>query len=154
MLIREPQQLIDALQHGVCLRHDGFTHRSEDHPPPVALDERHAEGFLELLQLRGERWLADEAGVGGATEVTVLREGHQVFEVAQVHGRQRPLSEQTEIDENDIRNTPSAQVPFELLHSARTKSRPQSLLTPNASLPIIPDGPFPFPSTSFTPSTL
>ena len=42
--------------------------------------------LLELLDLRRQRRLADEAGLGGAAEVPVLGHGDQVLEVAQVHG--------------------------------------------------------------------
>ena len=43
--------------------------------------------LLELLELGRQRRLADEAGLGGPAEVAVVGHGHQVPEIAQVHGR-------------------------------------------------------------------
>ena len=73
---------------------------AEDHPGPLhdllagvgeqdvaraALDERDAELLLQLLDLRRQRRLADEARLGRPAEVAVVGHGDQVLEVAQVH---------------------------------------------------------------------
>jgi hypothetical protein len=59
----------------------------EHHLARRTFDERNAEFFLQLADLRGQRRLADEAGFGRAAEVLVVGEGHQVTQVAEVHER-------------------------------------------------------------------
>ena len=62
----------------------------ERHVIGLPLDELHAEVFLELLQLRGQRRLADEAALGGAPEVAAIGHRYQVAQVFQLdvrHGR-------------------------------------------------------------------
>jgi hypothetical protein len=59
----------------------------QQHLARRALDQRHAQLVLQLLDLRGQGGLADEAGFGGAAEVPMLGQGNQVVQVAQVHGR-------------------------------------------------------------------
>jgi len=53
----------------------------------LALDQRHAEVFLELADLRGQRGLAHEAALGGPAEVPLVGQRHEVAEVAEVHGQ-------------------------------------------------------------------
>src|SRR5690606_18081321 len=50
-----------------------------------ALEQRHPEFLLQLPDLRRQRRLADEAGLGRPAEVAVLGQGDEVAEVAQVH---------------------------------------------------------------------
>ena len=50
-----------------------------------ALHQRHAQFVLQLLDLGGERGLADVARGGGTTEMLVVGQGHQVLQVAQIH---------------------------------------------------------------------
>ena len=57
----------------------------------VALDELHAEGVLELLQLRRQRRLADEAARGGAAEVALIGHGHQITQVLELQFHVYPI---------------------------------------------------------------
>ena len=58
---------------------------SRRHRLAGALEQRHAEKFLELAHLHGQRRLANAAGLGGAAEMLVLGQGEQIAKVAQVH---------------------------------------------------------------------
>ena len=79
--------LLDLVQHFARALRDLAADFGQQHLARRALDERDAELFLELLDLRRQRRLADEARLGGAAEMLVFGERDQISEVAQVHGR-------------------------------------------------------------------
>jgi hypothetical protein len=80
-VLREHHHLIGRLQDAPRTRHDLDAGLSEGHVVRGALDELHPEALLELLQLRRERRLADEALRRRPPEMTLV--GH-CDEVAQV----------------------------------------------------------------------
>jgi hypothetical protein len=49
------------------------------------LDQLHAQFFLQLLDLGGERGLADEAGIGCVTEMALLIQRDEIAQGAEVH---------------------------------------------------------------------
>ena len=51
-----------------------------------ALEQGDAEFLLQLLDLAGERRLADMAALGGVTEMLQLGHRGQIVQVAQIHG--------------------------------------------------------------------
>ena len=57
----------------------------EHHVARAALDQLDAELLLQLLQLRRQGRLADEARLGGPAEVAVVGHRHEVAQVSQVH---------------------------------------------------------------------
>src|SRR4029077_1577620 len=88
-------------------RHDLLPGRGERHVVRCALDELQAERLLELLQLRREGRLADEAARGGPPEVAQLRHRHEIAQVLelQLHGTRYTESIEfiKSIDWNDSR---------------------------------------------------
>ena len=79
--------VVGLAQHHPGTFHDRLADVGQHDLPGAALDQLHAELVLQLLQLGRQRRLADEARLGGATEVAVVRNGDQVPEVLQVHVR-------------------------------------------------------------------
>lgn len=57
----------------------------ERHAPRLSLDEGDAQVLLELAHLRGQRRLADETALGSPAEVPLVRQCHEVAQVAEVH---------------------------------------------------------------------
>ena len=87
MLLGDLHEFVRIAQHARGLGDDGLSHRRQHHPAVAPLDQRHAESLFQLLDLGGQGRLADKTGVGGAAEVTMLGNRHQVLKIAQVHGR-------------------------------------------------------------------
>ena len=67
-------------QHPLALRRQALE-------PVAALDHQHAQILLEMPQARRQRRLRHAARLGGAGEVPLAGEGHEVAELADVHGR-------------------------------------------------------------------
>jgi hypothetical protein len=61
--------------------HDLHARGGERHALGRALDELHAEVFLELLELRGERGLAHEGAFRRAPEVARVGDRHEISQV-------------------------------------------------------------------------
>src|SRR4029079_6451879 len=66
---RQLDDLVAGVEDAPRAFHDLLARGGQLHAFWRALDELHAEVFLELLQLRGQRRLADEAALGGAAEM-------------------------------------------------------------------------------------
>src|SRR5581483_6153575 len=101
---RDRADLLDFVEHLARALGDLAADVGEQHLARRALDERHAELILELLDLRGEGRLAHEARFGGAAEMLVFRERHQISEIAQVHRllpSVKPIDPIISIDLND-----------------------------------------------------
>src|SRR5690242_1779874 len=81
MALREFDDLVAGLEDAPGPRDDFLAGRGEGYPLRGALDELHAEVVLELLELRRERGLADEAAFGRAPEVARIGQGDEVAEV-------------------------------------------------------------------------
>ena len=84
---RDLADLLDFVQHFARALRDLATDFGEQHLARRALDERDAELFLELADLRRQRRLADEARGRGAAEMLVFGQRNQISEVSQVHRR-------------------------------------------------------------------
>ncbi|MNI73621.1 hypothetical protein D3C73_1296420 [compost metagenome] len=68
-----------------CPRGRFVAGRGQHHLARRAFHQRQAQFLFQLADLRRQRRLADEAGSGGPAEVLVIGQGHQVFQVTQVH---------------------------------------------------------------------
>ena len=69
---------IGFLQHDTRTSHDLFAGLGQCHASGLSFDERHAEVFLELANLRRKRRLADETFRGGLAEVSLIGERDEV----------------------------------------------------------------------------
>jgi hypothetical protein len=92
----------------------------------LALEDAHAEFRLQLEDLTAQRRLADVAGRRGAAEVTVVGDGDDILEIAQVHGvslHNRPG--RLQIDQQSIGPIESAVVSLspEAVTARRSKRR-------------------------------
>ena len=76
-------------EHAPRTREERLARRGDQHAPPVALEEPHAQGRLELRDLGGERGLRDAAPLGGAAEAQGLRDGERVLQLAEREGVRR-----------------------------------------------------------------
>src|SRR5690349_21025953 len=84
---RDLPDLLDFIEHLACALRDLSADFGEQHLARRALDERDAEFFLELADLRRQGRLADEACGRGAAEMLVFGERNQISEVTEVHRR-------------------------------------------------------------------
>lgn len=94
---RDPSDLAGRDAHGLGARvldhcQDGTSSLQESNPGCGDLDSARgppqqgdADLRLELLDLLGERRLGDVQPLGGPTEVTLLGDGHEVAQVADLH---------------------------------------------------------------------
>ena len=82
---RDGFDLIDLVEHFARALRDFLADFGEQDFARRALDQRHFEFFLELLDLRRQRRLADETGFRGAAEMLVFGERNQISEIADVH---------------------------------------------------------------------
>jgi len=64
---------------------DRLRARRDGDRAPFALEDAHAEFSLQLEDLAAQRRLADVAGRRSAAEVTVVGDGDDILEIAQVH---------------------------------------------------------------------
>ena len=71
---RDRLDLFDLGQHAACARDDLLARFGQQHFARRALDESDAEFVFELLDLRRQRRLADEAGLRGTAEMLVFGE--------------------------------------------------------------------------------
>ena len=76
-------KLLRLAQDPLRLGGDLDAERGEADHPPGALDQGHADLRFELLDPRRQRRLGDEAGVGGAAEMAVILQRHQILELLQ-----------------------------------------------------------------------
>ena len=76
---------VRLLQQRARALHDLLAGGGQGDALGLALDQRHAEVFLELADLRRQGRLADEAALGGLAEMTLVGQGDQVTEITQVH---------------------------------------------------------------------
>src|SRR5207248_3435088 len=106
-------------------RHDLLPGRGEGHVVGRALDQLQAERLLELLQLRREGRLADEAARGGPPEMAQVRHGHEIAQVLELQIHCSRYTESIEfiksIDWNDSRPGPDP----EGRHGADIRPAPQ-----------------------------
>ena len=84
MAARQLDDLVAGVEDAARALDDLLAGRRELHALGRAFDELHAEIFLELLELRRQRRLADEAALGRASEVTRVGHGHQVTQVLEL----------------------------------------------------------------------
>src|ERR1700746_653760 len=77
MTAGELHHLVARFEDAPCPRDDFLPACRERDVGRRPLDELHAEGLLELLQLRGESRLAHEAARRRAPEVTLVGHGHE-----------------------------------------------------------------------------
>src|SRR6202023_4251753 len=79
---------VDLLAHGAAVADDAarpvehaFAFRREILEPRAAIDQKHAETILELLDAGGEGRLCHAAGFGGPAEMLFARQREQEFEL-------------------------------------------------------------------------
>ena len=77
----EVAQLVRLAQHAAGLLHDPLAQRREADHPAGALDQHHADQRLQLADAGGERRLGDEAGLGGAAEMSGIVKRHQILQL-------------------------------------------------------------------------
>jgi hypothetical protein len=75
----------DRRQRAPGVLDDRFGARCDGDNAALALEDAHAEFRLQLEDLTAQRRLADVAGRRGAAEMTVVGDGDDVVEIAQVH---------------------------------------------------------------------
>jgi len=68
--------------------------RGQEHAPPVALEDPHAQRALEVRELGAQRGLGDVTALGGGAEAQRVRHRHHVLELAQAEGPGRELHSQ------------------------------------------------------------
>ena len=90
LAVRERHHLVAGLQDAPRARHDLDAGLGECHVVRRALDELQPEALLELLQLRREGGLADEALRRRASEMALVGHCHEVAQVfeLELHARQ------------------------------------------------------------------
>ena len=76
----------DRRQRAPGVLDDRLGARRDGDRAPLALEDAHAEFRLQLEDLAAQRRLADVAGRRGAAEMTVVGDGDDILEIAQVHG--------------------------------------------------------------------
>ena len=76
-------QILGLAQDPLRLLGDAHAERGEAHHPPGALDQGDADQGLQLLDPGRQGRLGDEAGLGGAAEMAVGLERHQILELLQ-----------------------------------------------------------------------
>ena len=87
--------------------HHFFASGRQCHIARLPLHQSDPGIVLELLDLRRQRGLANEAALRRLAEVTGVRKGHEVFQVTQVHGKApaaryaQPIGSIRTIDWND-----------------------------------------------------
>ena len=69
-----------------------FADRRERDEAGGAFDQRHAEGFLEFPELAAEGWLRDATALRRAAEVAQVRDGDQIAQFGECHGRAIPFT--------------------------------------------------------------
>ncbi len=79
--------LVALLQDAAGQRQDLGAALGQRYAPRLSLDQLHAQVVFQLLQLRRQRRLTDEGAFGGLAEVLGVGQGHEIPQVAQVHGR-------------------------------------------------------------------
>ena len=84
MALGELDDLLARLDDAARALDDFLAGGGQRHALGRALDELHAEVFLELLELRRQRRLADEAALGRAAEVARVGEGDEVAQVLEL----------------------------------------------------------------------
>ncbi len=94
---RELQKASPLVERSPSLADQRVAALRDDDPVRRALEELDAERVLELLDLRGERWLRDVAARSRAAEVFFLGDGDGVFQVAKrqtvkKHGKVRAVA--------------------------------------------------------------
>ena len=88
---RDLGHLLDFRDHPAGALGDVQADRRQHHPAWGPLHQRYTKLFLELLHLRGQRRLADEACLRRPAEMLVVGEGHEVLEIAQVQASLLPV---------------------------------------------------------------
>lgn len=81
--LRGGSEFVDRSERGACVWQQRGAFRCRHHPASRSFEEADSESRFELEQLRRESRLRDATRLRGATEVTVLGNGHPVFELAQ-----------------------------------------------------------------------
>ncbi len=76
----------DRRQRAPGVLDDRLGARRDGDRAALALEDAHAEFRLQLEDLAAQRRLADVAGRRGAAEMTVVGDGDDILEIAQVHG--------------------------------------------------------------------
>ncbi len=74
--------VVDVAQHGAGPVQDECPGGGQRHALRVAFQQLDAQLSLQLLDLHGQRRLADVARLGGPTEVAVVGDGDEVLEGA------------------------------------------------------------------------
>ena len=85
----ECHHLIAGFENPARPRHDLLAGIGEGDMARLTLDELHSEVLLELLQLRRQGRLADEAALRRPPEMPGVRHRHQVAQILQLDVRQR-----------------------------------------------------------------
>ena len=81
--LRHFGQILGLEQHAPRPRHQLLARRRQKHPPPIALEEPHAERSLQLGHLRAQRGLRHVAALGGAAEALRVGDRDDVLELAE-----------------------------------------------------------------------
>ncbi len=84
MRARDLHHLVARVDDEPRTGHDLGPGIGERHALRLTLDELQPEGFLELAQLRRERWLAHEATLGRLAEMLQVGHRHEVAQVLQL----------------------------------------------------------------------
>src|ERR1700722_19949589 len=75
-----------VMGRGAGVRHDRIAGRREGHGARGALDQLHAEAFLQLSQLAPERRLRDMTALRRMAKVPQVRDRDQIAQFRQGHG--------------------------------------------------------------------
>jgi hypothetical protein len=79
--------LVALLQDTAGERQDLGACLGQRHAPRLSLDQLHAEVVFQLLELRRQGRLTDERALCGLAEVLGVGQGHEIPQIAQIHGR-------------------------------------------------------------------
>ncbi len=84
MGLGDGDHLIAGAEHEPGAGNDLFPGRSQRRAPGLAFDQLDSKVVLQLLQLGGQRRLADETARGGLPEVAGIGHCHQVAQVLEL----------------------------------------------------------------------
>src|SRR5690606_12644913 len=85
-LLGEFPDLISLLEHRLCLLDDLHAERCCPNLVAAALEQRHIEFILELLDGNAQGRLADVAAIGGLAEMAGLMQRNDVTKFGKGHG--------------------------------------------------------------------
>ncbi|MNF86144.1 hypothetical protein D3C84_685720 [compost metagenome] len=91
-LTRQVQRAVELFEHQRRLFLEHLPGGGQFDPVVAALEQRRAQLLLQQADLLAQRWLADVQPGGGATEVQLFGQRHEVTQQSQVHAGQPRFS--------------------------------------------------------------